>query len=57
MFQQKSHFGFSVPFPNFSEHPSHSLMNQVVMMMQQYFGNFERVVELAATNKIQRGNK
>jgi len=57
MFQQKSHCCFFVPFSNFSEHSSHRLMNQVVMMMQQYFGNFERVVELAATNKIQRGNK
>jgi len=31
-------------------------MNPFVMIMQQYFGDFERVVELAATNKMQRGN-
>jgi hypothetical protein len=42
MDSQKLFFAFNVPLPDFSEHPPHGFMDQVLFVGQELLCDFER---------------
>jgi hypothetical protein len=49
---QKAQESLAVPFSSLAQHPSSSLVNQVVVVVNQDLGDLERVSQIALPDKI-----